>query len=121
MILERILTKYPIPVTVSVVEANVRGLEKGLRPEQSDGFEKTARAIFALPQVEAATHTFSHPFVWLDSDVPYEGQHEKRNLDLHRTIDYPRIDFEREIVGSADYVRTLLPDGERCRVGVVVR
>ncbi|MGK0188470.1 MAG: hypothetical protein ACI9R3_004281 [Verrucomicrobiales bacterium] len=113
LIFERILKRYPFPVTVSVVEANLRGLELGLRPESSPELEQTAREIFALPYVEAATHTYTHPFVWLDSDLPYEEQYESRNLLLNPGVDYPAIDLEREIGGSAAYVQTLLPKGKR--------
>lgn len=110
---ERILKKYPYPVTVSVVEANLRGMELGLQPAAAPRMEQTAREVFELPYVEAATHTFSHPFVWLDSDLPYEEQYENRNLRMNSDVNYKEIDLVREIEGSADYVQSLLPEGKR--------
>lgn len=112
IILERILRKYPFPVTVSVVEANIRGLEQGQDPATREHLEEVAREVFALPHVAAATHTFSHPFVWLDSDVPYEEQYTSRNLELHASARYTGIDLEREVAGSAAYVGSLLPEGK---------
>ena len=112
IILEKILQKYPLPVTVSVVEANIRGLEETQNPGFSPRLEQVAREVFALPHVEAATHTFSHPFVWIDGDLPYEEQYESRNLKLNSSVSYSEIDLDREIGGSAAYVRTLLPEGK---------
>ncbi|MCB1100531.1 MAG: hypothetical protein KDN22_33520, partial [Verrucomicrobiae bacterium] len=112
IILERILKKYPVPVTVSIVEANVRAQEFGQRPETVEELERVAREIFDLPNVEPATHTYSHPFIWLDSDLPYEEEYETRNLKLNPGVVYPEIDLEREIAGSANYVKSLLPSGK---------
>ena len=113
IILERIFKKYPVPVTVSIVEANVRAHEFGQKPETATGLERIARETFALPNVECATHTYSHPFIWMDGDLPYEEEYETRNLKLNPDVDYSQIDLEREIGGSARYVQALLPAGKK--------
>ena len=112
IIYQRILKKYPFPVTVSVIEANLRNEEKGQLGSRAD-FERVAREIYRLPQVVAATHTYTHPFVWLESDIPYEDRYETRNLVLREGIAYKELDLRREIIGSQRYIESLLPEEKR--------
>jgi hypothetical protein len=60
VILHEAISKYPdLPVTVGLIGADVDpelgGLEEAAR---------IARALFALPQVEVASHTYTHPYRW---------------------------------------------------------
>ncbi len=59
---EQILQRYPLPHTVSIVEGEMTGVadyaDRRLR------MFDTAKEIFALPYVEVASHTYSHPFHW---------------------------------------------------------
>ncbi|MCF3651875.1 endo alpha-1,4 polygalactosaminidase [Synoicihabitans lomoniglobus] len=104
---DHILTQYPIPITVSVVEAEVTGAVKGSSPEAARQFERTARSIFALPNVQVASHSYSHPFMWIANDRN-AGLYDRPNLELN--VPYPNMDLEREIAGSVDYInRTLAP------------
>ncbi|TAN78147.1 MAG: hypothetical protein EPN14_06815, partial [Gallionella sp.] len=59
---DRILTKYRIPTAVSVIQGEIspNGLNKPLSPI----LEGVARDMFALPHVEIASHSLSHPFNW---------------------------------------------------------
>ncbi len=112
VIYEEILKKYPIPHTVSIVDAEI--IAEGLYPKLSARLEKLVRSIYALENVEAATHTFSHPFVW----------NEIRNddLDPKYRLKVPGYDFslERELKGSLDYINTkLLPKGKKRAVTVL--
>ncbi|MEZ5299072.1 MAG: endo alpha-1,4 polygalactosaminidase [Verrucomicrobiales bacterium] len=112
---DRILTQFPFPITVSIVEADVRAQEINLKPDDASKFEAVARSIFDLPNVQAASHAYSHPYIWLPYDHDYEdGAYETRNLVLNSSVDYPAIDVEREIAGSIDYIHTLLPKGKVC-------
>lgn len=102
---DRILKKYPLPVTVSIIEAELRGLIRTQRADDSPALEAIARDIFALPHVEAASHSFSHPFFWIEGDreaVFYDDQ----NLELK--IHYPKLDLAREINGSVSYINERL-------------
>ncbi len=101
IIRDRILKRYPLPVTVSVIEAEVRGLIRTQRAEDGPALEAMAREIFALPQVEAASHTFSHPFFWIVGDRT-EAFYDEQNLDLK--VPYPKLDLAREIEGSVNYI-----------------
>ena len=57
IIRDRILKKYPFPVTVSIIEAELRGLIRTQRLEDAEPLQALAREIFALPNVEIASHS----------------------------------------------------------------
>ncbi len=59
---DKILKKYKLPTTASVIVAEVD--PKGLYPKKAPFYQKVAKSIFSLPYVEAASHTYSHPFDW---------------------------------------------------------
>jgi len=118
IITDQFLKKYNFPVTVSIIEADIRALQVGLRDEDKDRFEAEAREMFALPKVEAASHTFSHPFIWIDNDeAEYEDTYEARFLKLKPRAKYEELDYDREITGSVDYIeKELLPEGKKVEV-----
>ncbi len=96
---DEILAKVPLPVSVSVVVAEVDPELLGSARTQA-----LARAMFALPNVEAASHSFTHPLDW-----------ERRT----RSFDLPRLPYsvETEIAGSVRYIDArLLPRGKRVRL-----
>lgn len=57
-----ILKKYKIPISVSVIGAEIDN--NGLYPKIAPKLQKIAKEMFALSNVEPATHTFTHPFFW---------------------------------------------------------
>ncbi|NNM30857.1 MAG: hypothetical protein HKO57_15160, partial [Akkermansiaceae bacterium] len=117
VIRDRILKTYPLPVTVSVIEAEIRSIQETQDPADSERYEAIARDIFKLPHVEAASHAFTHPFVWSPEDVAERDYYDHDHLHLHTHIDYDRIDYEREIAGSVEYIeRALLPEGKKVRI-----
>ena len=104
---ERILTKYRIPTAFSVITSSLG--DHGLFPESAPSLQAEARSIFALPWVEAASHTFSHPFYWQNSDMAKEG-HAAQYLPI------PGYTFSlaAEISGSIGFIeKNLLPPGKR--------
>lgn len=108
----KVLEKYRMPVTVSVITGVVA--PNGLYPGKSSRLEQAARAIFALPWVEAASHSFSHPFRWkpdqVDNGMVAEAWH---------TMKIPGYTFnlETEIGGSLKYINErLLPPGKKARL-----
>ncbi len=109
VILNRILARFRVPHTVSVVEGEIS--PDGLYPKDSPELEAIARRIFALPHVEAASHGFSHPFEWHRFR---EGQPAGGDVTL--PIPGYRLNLRRELLGSLAYVNRLLPAGKRARV-----
>ncbi len=104
----RVLEKYRIPVTVSLITGITA--PNGLYPDRSREYEDFARKIFALPWVEAASHSFSHPFRWQPDPSTAAGAY-------HLKIPGYRFNLEDEIAGSLDYInRRLLPAGKKARM-----
>ncbi|WP_115703482.1 bifunctional glycoside hydrolase 114/ polysaccharide deacetylase family protein [Legionella sainthelensi] len=105
------LKRYVIPTTVSIIQGEIAS--NGLHPQLSAQLEKIARKIFALPNVEIASHTYSHPFTWSKAEK-YTGT--KPNP---YTIKIPNYKFNvyTEIVGSVEYInKNLSPPGKKCKV-----
>ena len=98
---EHILTQYPLPQTVSVIQGEIS--QDGLYPELSKKLENIAKRIFKLPNIEIASHTFSHPFFW---DLTAITQ-EKAYGD-HLPIPNYTLDYHKEIIGSTEYINTQL-------------
>jgi hypothetical protein len=117
VMIDEIIKKYPVPVTCSIIEAELRGEQLQGDPQMTAMAEALARQMYLLPNVEAASHSYSHPFVWIDNDVEYLPQYPRRNLELKPTINYPKISAEREVAGSIHYIEDqLLPKGEKVKI-----
>lgn len=112
---DHILRPYPLPVTVSVIEAEVEAHLVGLESSNVPRFRDAARSIFAMPNVQAASHAYSHPFRWLDVDPGDETKYPTRNLVLQPWANYTEdLSMDREVRGSVEYInRTLLPPDKR--------
>jgi len=115
---DRILNKYPIPMTISIVEGEVG--PQGKYPQFSHELETWARKIFALPHVEIASHTYSHPFFWWQVDNvsgkrarPYYQRPADEVDPFSMEIPGYELDLDREISGSINYIQRLAPPGKR--------
>ncbi len=62
MILNKILKVYKVPHSVSLIGAEVE--PTGLYPKLSPRVLEIAKEMYALDNVEPATHTFTHTFFW---------------------------------------------------------
>lgn len=103
--------RYAIPTTVSIIQGEIA--PNGLHPELSAKLEKIARQIFALPYIEIASHTFSHPFNWLKA-----AQNKDKAVNPF-TLKIPNYHFnvETEVKGSVDYINeNLAPLGKKCKI-----
>jgi len=102
---DRILDRYLLPVTASVCEAELRCWLPGQQAKDAPRLEHIARSIFELPQVQAASGTFTRPDHWTT------GISISSKLNERATTS--RFDLEREIAGSMSYIhRRLLPAGK---------
>ena len=104
------LETYRWPSAISIIEGEVApvGLYAALSPQM----EKTARQIFALPHVEMASHTYSHPFYWADSELNIKVPGRVASLQI------PGYDYDdaREITGARDYINKLAPPGKKTKI-----
>ncbi len=116
VMLNEILKRYQVPTTVSVVEGEFG--EGGLREDLREQLEPIAREIFALPWVEIATHTYSHPFAWLkleEGDPAGQGA-TSAGFPFNMELDDYAYSLEREVAGSTRYINhELAPPGKQVK------
>lgn len=113
-LLTQVLQRYKLATTMSVIEGEVA--PHGLHPNIAAEMEGIARRTFALPYIEIASHSFSHPFAWYlaESRKPRRSDNEG---DYHLDVPGYKMDLRREIVGSIEYIRTrLAPPGKPVEV-----
>ncbi len=111
---EQILKKYPFPSTISVIQGEVAA--NGIYPKVSPDLEPIARKIFALPHVEIASHSLSHPFDW--QKVTSSPDDLGPKSDPYR-LAIPNYSFSLhdEIPGSIGYIESkLAPPGKKVKV-----
>ena len=97
MMLRDLIAPYPdLPVSIGLVgddiDAELGGGERA---------REVARRIFALPQVEVASHTCSHPFLW----GFFERYDREREYEIIRRNEREKRDFSTrlmEVIGLAD-------------------
>ena len=103
VLLHEVFEKYPdLPVTVAPVAADLDSDWFGTKESQ-----QLAKKIFALPHVEAGSHTFSHPLEWVFFE-DYDVESETPFLDF-----YPKVTKSAEIknlFGYNEKVETVMLD-----------
>ena len=92
IILDEILKKYKIPLSISIVGAEVDN--DGLFPKIAPQLQAIVKKMYAIPNVEPATHTFTHPFIW--GNIVNGDLNEKYRL---KPKGY-KFSLDREIRGS---------------------
>jgi hypothetical protein len=100
---DEIFSKYKIPMSLSIIEGETApyGLYGKFATKGKDissQLENIAKKIFALDNVEPASHTFTHPFFW--------GKIVNDDLDPRYRLKVKNYDFsiDREINGSLSYI-----------------
>jgi hypothetical protein len=102
---EQILKRYRLPTSISLITGVTAA--NGMYPQKSAEYERESRKIMEIPWVEAASHTFSHPFYW---GKVQEGR-DAEGYSLK--IPGYRFNLKDEIDGSIASVSRLLPKGKR--------
>ncbi len=102
---EEVFSRYHIPTSLSIIEAETASY--GLYPKVSSEMEDISKQLFSLQHVEAATHTFTHPFSW--------NKIVNDSLDPAYHLKVKNYDFSlnREINGSLNYINTKLSPKEK--------
>lgn len=108
VIRDEVLRNFDFPVTVSVITGEVAPQALG-----NETLVALAREIFALPNVEPASHSYSHPYYW---DPVFAGKSRYHRLHGIRIPGYA-FDPAVEIDGSVAYITEhLTPPDKPCRV-----
>ena len=103
---KRILERYRLPTTYSVITSTLG--DRGVVSDEAAPWREEARQAFALPWVEAGSHTFSHPFYWQDTPRAREDYPEK-----YLPVPGYSFNLEAEIAGSIRFMEeNLLPPGK---------
>ncbi len=100
-----------VPFGISFIEGEIEPY--GLYPKLSKRLLADAKSIFALKNVEPASHTFSHPFFWR-KDAKLEGHILPKNYNL--PIPNYKFSIYREIVGSCKNLSKLSPPDKPDRI-----
>ncbi len=108
VLLDDVLTRYRVPHAMSVIEMEVSA--EGPHGKDSAEMEAIARRMFALPHVEIASHSYTHPFYW---DAVERGEAKQAAQGYTLAPEGYTPSLEREIAGSVDYIRRrLAPPGK---------
>ena len=110
LVLDRFLRNSALLSSVSVIEGEIG--PKGMFPYLSKELEPIAREIFALPRVEVANHTFSHPFFWRP-ELAAAREGFTAVYGLHLKIPGYTLDFKREVLGVQTYINTRLTTAQK--------
>ena len=107
VIRDQVLKKTWLPTTASVIVREIIGHPK---------FEAIARSIFALPNVQAGSHSYTHPENWetgamTAGDIITDGG-ETKQLEVH----YEHLSPRHEVDDSVHFIDTLLPPGHHVDV-----
>jgi len=94
MLLQRFIRRYDLPFTISIVVNDID--PAGLGGERQ---LRVAREIFAQPNVEPASHTYTHPFDW------------SKPVDLDHEIDDSILFLNQRIASPDKPVKLLLWSG----------
>jgi hypothetical protein len=105
VMLEKVIDRYSLPMTVAVCEGDVRGWTPGLDARQAMRLQQVARSIFALPSVEAASGGLSRPTSW-QGDKPVGGT-------LNPSAGKTPLILEREVAGSLAFLHHQMLNPER--------
>ncbi|WP_308389997.1 endo alpha-1,4 polygalactosaminidase [Acidithiobacillus sp. AMEEHan] len=73
--MHRILEKYKLPFTGSIIVGDLLPGDRGLYPALAPLGTQVAREVFRLPYVEIGSHMWSHPFNWpaIEAGKDYPG------------------------------------------------
>ena len=104
MIYSKILKVYKIPHSVSVIGAEIS--PNGLYPELSKRLMNIAREMYALDNVEPATHTYTHTFKWAkitkdgDLDPKYRLDPPGYKYSLYNELEAPLLFIKKNLLAK---------------------
>ncbi|MDX9701761.1 MAG: DUF2194 domain-containing protein [Candidatus Auribacterota bacterium] len=127
VVIDEILSKYPFPVSVSIVVGEIIIADKKpwIKDVQTELIEPI-RKMFELPNIEAAAHGYTHPLHWVNqlTAIAVEGYSEPisaDNMDAIEDTVYESLSMDmavinvskeemldKEILGSIDYINANL-------------
>jgi len=108
VIRDDVLKKYNFPVTVSVIVAEIEPESLG-----NQKLVDIAKGIYAMPNIESASHAYSHPYYW-NANSSIKDRYPSQYGFIVKGYTF---NSEKEIVYSANYIsKNLAPPNKPCRV-----
>ncbi|MGE4270604.1 MAG: endo alpha-1,4 polygalactosaminidase, partial [Acidithiobacillus sp.] len=106
--MHRILEKYKLPFTGSIIVGDLLPGDRGLYPALAPLGTRMAREVFRLPYVEIGSHMWSHPFDWpaIEAGKDYPG--------INLPVPGYKFSPYMEAVGAAKWIdKHLAPPGKQ--------
>jgi hypothetical protein len=113
IVMREFLDRYPFPATVSIVEGETS--TAGVYPQLSKDLEPIAKQMFRLPNVEVASHSFSHPFDWVAAAKGLTKLTDSKD-PVHMPVPGYKYSAAREVGGSVQYINALAPPDKPTKV-----
>lgn len=130
VILKKVIHHYTdLPITIAPIAADLDPEWHGTIADQ-----EIAKKIFAEPNVDAASHTYSHPLYWAYYNDPNVVEREKKEFgsgkiqsyNVKKTSDSTKIagyalpraflekafNLKNEMIGAAKFIKKFLPPGK---------
>ncbi len=108
-LLEHIYKKYPLPHTLSIIQGEV----ERLYPKDRERMENITRELYALPWVEPASHTLSHPFFWAKVVKNKQNVQTTLGKHYHLPIKGYKFSLKAETVESVKYALSFAPKSKQ--------
>lgn len=101
---QKLITEFAEPVTLAVAEAELDGSD--FSESEKASRVDTVKNLLALPDVELAAHSYSHPFFWRT----FDGRRDTSALTYFYTLNQTGYlaDLQREIVAPQQALNRLL-------------
>jgi hypothetical protein len=108
---DEIISKYPYPITVSFIGAEIN--ELSLNPKRT---KEMMKSLTSHEWVKWATHSYTHPLTWETKPSTYDKLEylEKPNAYKGGAIvayplkGYNQINYDHEIIGSYNLIKDIL-------------
>ena len=116
VLVREVLEQYRIPTLGSIIVGEVSS--DGLYPEVAAQSQYWARRMYALPWVEAGSHTWSHPFDWVLASRYHARFPTGQGYDgvgNYLPLPHYRFSTASNVTGARDYIeKHLCPPGKPC-------
>ncbi len=110
LLIRDIYKKYHIPQTVSLIQGEIDTI--GIFPKLSPKMKKIAKELYAIPWIEPASHSFSHPFFW-NKVIEPKNASPKIGKNYHLDIPNYYFSLKQETVKSIKFAQSFAPEYKR--------
>ncbi|MBN2691122.1 MAG: endo alpha-1,4 polygalactosaminidase [Burkholderiaceae bacterium] len=117
VLVSQFLEKYKVPTLGSVIIGEIS--HEGLYPKLADTSQKWAKRMYALPWVEVGSHTWSHPFNWVEASKTHSLGTPSKAYPYGFYLPLPNYTFSTKsnVIEAAQFIDDkLCPPGKKCNM-----